>query len=196
MGLSIKLLIKIIDIKNIIIIGLVILFSCNNENHIRVYKIVKEKNLNQKEVIKISEENNSNFSWEKPSDWVEVQGHSMRIASFNVPFSNGIGDLSITSFGGASGGIKANINRWEKQLDLASSPLKDINKISQSRRGKLGEYQVFKLMNPEKKEMAIIASIFKLKETTLFIKLSIALKGIDEVEELFIDFCNSINFTL
>ena len=51
-------------------------------------------------------------------------------------------------------------------------------------------------MNPEKKEMAIIASIFKLKETTLFIKLSIALKGIDEVEELFIDFCNSINFTL
>ena len=98
--------------------------------------------------------------------------------------------------GGASGGTQANVNRWEKQIGLNASSMTDINKFSKSNIGKLGQYKIFKLINSNQKETAIIASIFQLKETTLFIKLSISSDGLEEMEDQFIKFCNSIDSSL
>lgn len=48
----------------------------------------------------------------------------MRRASFDVPLSDGsFADLSISSLGGAAGGVLNNVNRWRAQLGLA--PLAD-----------------------------------------------------------------------
>jgi|TARA_B110000914_G_scaffold45541_1_gene38650 hypothetical protein len=180
-------------------IGILLLFffiACNKEKHIRVYKIPKA-NIEKKEEISLNKSlNKPNFKWDKPSSWVDVPGHKMRIASFRVPHQNGEGDLSITSFGGASGGTQANVNRWEKQIGLNASSMTDINKFSKSNIGKLGQYKIFKLINSNQKETAIIASIFQLKETTLFIKLSISSDGLEEMEDQFIKFCNSIDSSL
>ena len=57
----------------------------------------------------------TNLTWELPDSWIPSTGHSMRLASFDIPFSDGVGDLSIVSLGGASGGLLANVNRWRGQ---------------------------------------------------------------------------------
>ena len=119
----------------------------------------------------------------------------MRLASFNVPSSEGIGDLSITTFSGASGGIQANVNRWLGQIGLEPLSLVDIQKISFSRTGRLGDYQYFKLINEDQKEMAILASIFQLEARTVFVKLSINANDIIKVESDFSSFCESISIS-
>jgi hypothetical protein len=53
---------------------------------------------------------------------------------------------------------------------------------------------VFELVNLENQNSAIIASIFKLKETTLFVKLSINVAGLKTSRNQFISFCDSIGF--
>ena len=49
-------------------------------------------------------------------------------------------------------------------------------------------------VNLENQNSAIIASIFKLKETTLFVKLSINVAGLKTSRNQFINFCDSIGF--
>ena len=68
----------------------------------------------------------------------------------------------------------------------------EIQKISLTSRGKLGDYQYFKLINEDKKESAILASIFQLDGRTVFVKLSMNVGGIVEAESEFRSFCESI----
>tara|TARA_B100000767_G_C19769699_1_gene539315 strand:+ start:2708 stop:3268 length:561 start_codon:yes stop_codon:yes gene_type:complete len=182
-----------LNIQYIIIILSVIFFSCEKDKHIRVYKI-KKQIPQEKEEIKLTSKADPKFEWDAPKEWREVQGHSMRIVSFEVPSGTSIGDLSITSFSGASGGIQANVNRWENQIGLTPSSLDMINKISESRTSKLGKYEIYELINFENKNSAIIASIFKLKEITLFVKLSIGVAGLKTTRNQFIKFCDSIGY--
>ena len=42
----------------------------------------------------------------------------MRLASFEVPYSTGSGDLSIMELSGSGGGLEANVNRWRGQIGL------------------------------------------------------------------------------
>jgi len=163
-------------------------FSCGEDKHVRVYKIKKAK-LNKPIEEKISSEAKSNFEWDLPKGWKEVSGHSMRIASFQLP---GDGDLSITSFSGASGGVKANVNRWENQIGLSPSSIEEIKQISENRISRLGNYQIFELSNEENKDLTIIAAIFPLKGITLFVKLSIKPNSLNELREQFVEFCDSI----
>ena len=51
----------------------------------------------------------------------------MRLASFNAPYGNGIADISVTNFSGDGGGLKANVNRWRKQLGMEPQSIFQIN---------------------------------------------------------------------
>ena len=176
-------------ITKYIILPLLLAFSsCAEEKHIRVYKIKKAKLNKSIEEIDNSE-TKPNFAWDVPKKWKEVEGHSMRIASFQLP---GNGDLSITSFSGSSGGVKANVNRWEKQIGIVPSSIEDINQISENRISRLGRYQVYELKKEENKDLAIIAAIFPLKDVTLFVKLSINPNSLDALRAEFVEFCDSI----
>ena len=97
---------------------LLIIMSCDSGDHIRTYRLSKINMIPDKEnaLIKMSE--NLKLSWEKPESWIETSGHEMRLVSYNVPFSNGIGDLSVITFEGISGGVEANVNRWRQQIGL------------------------------------------------------------------------------
>ena len=168
----------------------IMLFSCDSDQHIRTYRL--PKNTIIKHVATDSINQGSEVTWEKPSNWKEVKGHSMRLASFSAPFSEGNGDVSITTFAGASGGIGPNVNRWLGQIGLGPMSDSGIEAMAIKKIGRLGEYSYFKLINDGNVESAILASIFLLEDRTVFIKLSSTLIGIKEIESDFLRFCNSI----
>ena len=168
------------------------LSSCDRE-YIRVYKIPKPTEMIEEKMPKtVQVSNQINLTWNKPFGWEEVAGHSMRLASFNVPYTEGYADLSITSFPGKSGGVAANVNRWLGQIGMEPLDSKSINKIQNLKFGRLGSYKYFKLMGNIDTESAILASIFEIQDNTLFVKCLIPVRFADEIESDFIKFCGTL----
>ena len=167
--------------------------SCEKNKHVRTYRLPKVDTKPIVEEVQSSVE--FSVTWEKPESWIQVDGHSMRLASFNTPFSEGLGDVSVTTFGGSSGGITLNVNRWLGQIGLESMSDSAIDEISLKKSGFLGEFSYFKLLNDKDQTAAILASIFQLKDRTVFVKLSSSVTGVNEIENDFIKFCNSLRQT-
>ncbi len=64
------------------------------------------------------------LTWSAPATWTAKPATAMRKGSYAVPGAGGeAGDLSITAFPGAVGGLIANVNRWRGQVQLP--PLAD-----------------------------------------------------------------------
>ena len=174
-----------------IIFTIVILQSCNQNNHVQTYRLQKSAPSPQ---IKIINNPSSNFSWVKPEGWIPSSGSSMRLASFEVPFKGGVGDLSVIKLAGAGGGLEPNINRWRNQLNLDPQTLSEINKEIIKKAGKLGEYKMIKIINIQNNS-AFLAAIIPIANQTLFIKLSADPSGVQESEFHFVEFCSSIHFS-
>ena len=170
------------------------MLSCDSRNHIRIYYLPKNHTHNDSQQTKIIESQSSGFSWEKPDTWIPSQGSSMRIASFDVPFSTGMGDLSVMELGGDGGGLVANVNRWRGQIGL--EPLEKNEIMAQAQRGEneLGPYQIFQLTNDSSSDGAILAAIISMNNSTLYIKLTASNDGIEELEIDFKNFCSSIKY--
>jgi len=156
---------------------LVFLHSCGQDNHIRTYQLAKTKALG--------------FIWKKPESWIPSSGSSMRLASFDVPYSDGIGDLSVIQLGGTGGGFEANVNRWRRQLNLDSQSLFEIEKEMIDYKGGLGDYKIIRIIN-EELDSAFLCAILPAGNQTLFVKLSANPKGVREIETDFISFCSSL----
>ena len=108
--------------------SLFFLLSCEKDKHVRTYRLPK---IDSKPIAEEVQPNvEFSVAWEKPESWIQVDGHSMRLASFNTPFSEGSGDVSVTTFGGSSGGITLNVNRWLGQIGLESMSDSGIDAIS------------------------------------------------------------------
>ena len=59
------------------------------------------------------------LAFDAPGSWVESDGSSMRIASYEAPLEGfEPADFSITRFPGDAGGTTANVNRWRQQIGL------------------------------------------------------------------------------
>jgi hypothetical protein len=136
----------------------------------------------------------SSLHWSPPAHWISTKGSSMRIGSFDIPFSDGKGDLSIIKLGGAAGGLTPNINRWRDQLNLNSHSEIEIQEYINNEKSPLGQFQWFTIINPDKKEIAFLVSIFQTETHTIFVKLNATTDGIYELKSQFLDFCKS--FTL
>ena len=96
-----------------------VILSCDKNRHIKSYRMPKTNfDISKNNTPKGVQNNVNGISWNVPETWMPSVGHSMRLASFDIPFSKGIGDLSVVSLGGASGGLTANVNRWRKQIGL------------------------------------------------------------------------------
>ena len=181
-------------IKNQIsfILLLLVSLSCDSGHHTRTYHLPKTKvnTFTPSTVDKVT--TISRFTWEKPASWIPAEGSAMRLASFEIPYSIGSGDLSIMELGGDGGGLEANVNRWRGQIGLDPLTKLEINDEAENGVSKLGNYQLFQLINPEKKESAFLAAVFPLESRTLFIKLTASADGILEIEKDFKDFCSSM----
>ena len=179
---------------NFLILPLLLLFictACDDNRHIRNYQIEKEKTL---EITIQKASTPSTINWATPSSWIPSEGSSMRIGSFDVPYSDGKGDLSVIKLGGTAGGLAPNINRWRGQLNLDSHSEIEIQKYIQNGKSSLGQFQWFAIINPDNKETSFLVSIFQTETHTIFVKLSATTDGISQLESQFLDFCKS--FTL
>ncbi len=183
-------------IKNQIsfILLLLVSLSCDSGHHTRTYHLPKTKvnTFTPSTVDKVT--TISRFTWEKPASWIPAEGSAMRLASFEIPYSIGSGDLSIMELGGDGGGLEANVNRWRGQIGLGPLTKLEIEDEAGNGVSQLGNYQLFRLINLEKKESAFLAAVFSLESRTLFIKLTASTDGILEIEKDFKDFCSSMKF--
>lgn len=75
----------------------------------------------------------ASLAYDLPQGWVAGAPGGMRMLSFTAP--GGI-DVSVTSLGGAGGGLAANLDRWREQLGLA--PLTPAELAALPRRTVLG----------------------------------------------------------
>ena len=170
---------------------LVILHSCRHDNHIRTYQFTKTTTTGNAPKIEAPKNKFTDFIWEKPDSWIPSSGSSMRLASFDVPYSEGIGDLSVIQLGGSGGGLEANVNRWRRQLNLEPQSLLEIEKEMIENKGDMGIYNVIKIIN-EDLGSAFLCAILPAGNKTLFVKLSANPKGVREMETDFISFCSSL----
>ena len=96
----------------------IMLLSCDTDDHVRTYRLPKIKTSKNPHQIKDVTIKPSGFTWKKPDSWIPSRGSSMRLASFEIPCSGGVGELSIIQLGGEGGGLEANVNRWRGQIGL------------------------------------------------------------------------------
>lgn len=182
-------------VKNSISITIMVfLIACGSDSNIKSYRTPK-KDFGLEKIQKDEspkKRDKLNLTWKLPDTWIPSKGHSMRLASFDVPFSKGVGDLSIVSLSGSSGGLLANVNRWRGQVELEPISESDILTTSYVGESKMGPYRIFKMINEKKKEKAIIAAVLPTGEKTFFIKLTADIEGISELEFSFKNFCSSI----
>ena len=173
-----------------LICTIVILQSCGKDNHTRRYHLPKSE---VPPIIQPVNSPKSGISWEIPEMWVTSSGSSMRLASFEVPYSGGTGDLSVIQLAGTGGGLKPNINRWRRQLNLEPQSLHEIEKDVIEKKGELGKYKMIRIVNFQNNS-AFLVAIIPVENQTLFVKLSADPSGIQEAESDFIFFCSSIHF--
>ena len=170
------------------ILLLLIFQSCEQDNHVRTYHLPKPEKPSQKEKL---ETPISGFSWKKPENWIPSAGSNMRLASFDIPYTNGVGDLSVIQLGGTGGGFEANVNRWRRQLNLEPQSLSEIEKEMIENKGGMGLYNMIEIIN-EDLGSAFLCAILPAGNQTLFVKLSTNSKGVREIETDFISFCSSL----
>ena len=173
-----------------LICTIIILQSCGKDNHTRTYHLPKSEVPPKTQPVNSPK---SGISWEIPEIWVISSGSSMRLASFDVPYRGGMGDLSVIQLAGTGGGLMPNINRWRRQLNLEPQSLHEIEKDMIEKKGKLGKYKMIRIVNFQNNS-AFLVAIIPVENQTLFVKLSADPSGIQEVESDFIFFCSSIHF--
>ena len=69
------------------------------------------------------------FTWQKPPEWIEVPGNSMRLVSFTLGQADQI-ECYVTVLPGFAGGVRANMNRWRSQMGLAALTPLEIAELS------------------------------------------------------------------
>ena len=179
---------------NILFLTVLIFFmACDNQSYVKSYKVYKNISLKKSDQVNDS---NEDFDWVTPESWIKFEGSSMRLASFEIPYSTGSGDLSIMELGGDGGGLEANVNRWRGQIGLDPLTKLEIKDEAGNGVSQIGNYLLFQLINLEKKESAFLAAVFPLESRTLFIKLTASADGILEIEKDFKDFCSSMKFEI
>ncbi len=176
--------------KALIYFIVLLCISCNKNKYVKTYSLPKINSAVEK--VQIEEvDNETPFSWTVPDNWIEIDKSSMRLGSFNAPYSNGLADISVTNFSGDGGGLKANVNRWRKQIGLEPQSEQIINKSIIIKNSKIGEYKFIKIINESNVESAFLCSIMKIKNSTIFIKMKVSIDGIKELEKDFLEFCSS-----
>ena len=173
----------------LVLIFIVLFFSCNKESNPRVYTL--KKVLVQQP--KINTQLLQKFSWDAPDYWIkkEIDSSSLRLASYEIPINDRENpDLSITKFPGDAGGVELNVNRWRGQLNLNPESLDVIQSNSIKGVSKLGDFRIYKIINDEL-DKGFLCMILELPSETVFVKLSSDKLSIIDLEDEFTSFCTT-----
>ena len=175
----------------LISIFLLLYFGCEKKDTPRIYRLSKDPiqsiTENPDDLIKKQE----NFIWNVPKHWIPKDKGSLRLASYQIPVLDSFADLSVTKFGGDAGGIKANVNRWRKQIGLSPETLENIQSKAIYGTSLLGKYTAYKLTNNENQNLAFLCMILPLDNSVIFVKLSSTINALEILEKEFDTFCSS-----
>jgi len=173
-------------------------FGCQPESNIKVYKI--KKNTSFLSQTNTDKPNNPQLNWAAPNAWIEKKPKDFRLASYDIPSSNGeVIDVSIIIFPGDAGGIEQNVNRWRRQINLESQNIEPILKNAYKQSSMLGEYFIFYLENKTTNQSIIAAIIPYLDDEqtiseTIFIKMNGSIHVLQELKYEFELFCKSMHW--
>ena len=153
-----------------------------------------QNNLNQKERIQPKSSNSKQLqiTWDVLDNWEETSGNNFALATYKINDKVFDAEISITMFPGNAGGVKNNVNRWRRQLELPELDIESINKNAEIRSNSLGKFSIYKIINDQKPETAFLCMIQSSGDNTIFIKLKSTLNGINRLKNIFYNFCFSI----
>ncbi len=135
----------------------------------------------------------SHFAWDTPEGWTSSPGSSMRLATLTAPLPDGgTGDCSIIVLGGQGGGIVGNVNRWRGQIGLPEETGESILDEARVVEGRIGEFRVFRLENPDLPDQAFLAAMMPHEGQTVFVKLAAPAAALDSLEPGFLSLCRSL----
>ena len=179
--------------KTILFLIIFVCFSCNDRNYIRKYNLPKTSSSIAKKEVKNNNIKTS-FTWAAPLHWEENAPSSMRLASYLLPYTDGMGDLSVTHFQGDGGGLLANVNRWRRQLELEPEELVQIKNQLTFKQSSIGEVKFIQIINQNIQDSAFLCSIITTRASTIFLKLNVSILGIKELEKEFQKFALSFRY--
>ena len=155
---------------------LILFLSCDRNNSVKTYSIAKEVILEKKSNQTSSKSSNS-FTWNAPSHWKEGKSSSMRLASYSIPYNDTIADLSI-----------------RQQLDLEPYGIAELDSDIIIGNSQIGEFRFIKITNNENIGNAFLCSIYSIDKSTIFIKMSASINGVNELENDFKEFCSTLRY--
>jgi len=121
----------------------------------------------------------SDFKWDSPDGWTEIKTESkLRLATYTVKSREKEAICTIIPLTGDAGGLKANVQMWlasiadreytDREIDDFISRQKKFS----TRDNEEGIFIDFTPITGKESDLTIIVSVIKLKDKTLFIKLS------------------------
>ena len=179
----------------IILLCSLIFFGCNNDKSsgIDSYRVPKSTEMSVKSELGLIQSTEL-FSWNVPDNWIQANTTPFSQANYLIPSPEGSADITVSYFEGNAGGIEANINRWRMQLGLQELSKEQIDLIGETFSSKIGQYTIYKIINPDNNKSGFLCSIIPTKNHTIFIKLKTYPETIDYLKEQFIKFSSSFDY--
>jgi hypothetical protein len=135
--------------------------------------------------------------WKTPAGWKELPGSQMRIASFQVSPENPDIQLTVIPLSGESGGLLANINRWEGQIGLPATAETDLPKLVTRAEVDGHPVDLVDMLGPESASprLRLLGAVMPHGEKTYYFKLSGRADVVGSQKEKFGAFIQSVRFT-
>lgn len=137
-----------------------------------------------------SPSSSAGLTWKAPAGWKEIKGNSIRLVSFKISEN---AECTFIVLSGQAGGLESNVNRWRGQIGLSQIGDTAVKDATQIVKTPLAEAKMFKLVNPNNKDLAFIATILPKDSSTLFVKLAAPANMIDSLEAPYMELLKSIS---
>jgi hypothetical protein len=146
----------------------------------------------------VQQDKNTSLHWTTPEGWNEEGGSGMRLATFTVASEKQSAACSLVVLGGAAGGLEANTRRWLGQLNIEAPPPEKLAEFLdrqlriESTGGFDGVVVDLTEMGPAEDGTSMLAALYSINGTTLFIKFTGPLDLLKSEKNHFIALCKSI----
>lgn len=128
--------------------------------------------------------------WEVPAHWQAAPPKTMLLAVMNVP---GGAEMTVSSFPGDVGGLRANVERWRRQIGLGAATEDDMAKTTRTAQINGKAVTLVDIRNAAD-DKATLAAILPHAGNSWFLKLSGPGAVIEKEKPAFITFTESIRF--
>ena len=134
--------------------------------------------------------------WEVPAGWKQVPGSGMRFATLQMSEEDPALALTVIPLAGQSGSLVANVNRWEGQLGLPSTPEAQLSKVVQRVEAGGVKIDVVDLTGVEQEggRQRILGAIVPHEGRVWFFKTTGPAEKMGKQKEKFDQFIRSIRF--